>query len=97
MSALGGQRSGLKPYGTARGDIWYAASQQFDELIGRDWPAEIIALRGVAPVSPQKLQLFQRFDPFGDNAQLETVGHADYCGHDGGIRTGDADLADVCK
>src|SRR3972149_10731759 len=54
-----------------------APPQQRGELVVRDGPAEIEALRFIAGVVAQKRLLLHRLYAFGDDSEIEALAHGD--------------------
>ena len=61
----------------------HSAGKQLCELIGRDGPAEQVALYLVALARAQECQLLHRFHPLGDDLEAEALGHVDDGDDDG--------------
>jgi hypothetical protein len=71
-----------------------AGCQQFSEFCGRQWPAEVVALRFVAYVILQKKHFLLRFHALGHCPKLHVASHADDGGDDRGFIRGSGDLTD---
>ena len=56
--------------------------EQSHELRGRHRPAEIVSLRLVTLVGPQKTEFLLRFHALGNDPQLQASAHADHRGDD---------------
>ena len=59
-------------------------SQQPDELLGNQWPAEVVALSLATPLGLKKRELLSRFHTFRDDAMPEALAHADHGADNGG-------------
>src|SRR5438094_4473617 len=55
-----------------------AGFHQSDELLGNQWPAEVVALSLAAPLALKKRELLLRFHALRDDTMAEALAHADH-------------------
>ena len=68
--------------------------EQLREGLGDHGPAEVVSLRFITFVVPQKRELFPGLHPLRYHPEAETLGHPDHRGHDAGVAVGRGDLTD---